>query len=221
MSDFDASPEVLGKIAASLGLGEAAPPQEVADAPGSETGEQPTDGDGLADFEWDGWKIQGPADKIESLKKGTLQHKDYTQKTQELAQSRDSVEQLRALNETQKSEIAFAQSISPEQQEIGMIDQYLGQVRNIDWSKLSSEQMMRQKIELDQFRDRRSALADSIIRSERFSPTTYAPRSKNCAASRKSRHPSPSKTSVRTPTGPSANTRSPKVSAKRRSTTCS
>jgi hypothetical protein len=162
MSDFDASPEVLGKIAASLGLSEAAPPQEVADAPVSETGEQPTDGDGLADFEWDGWKIQGPPEKVESLKKSTLLHKDYTQKTQEIAETRKAIDHQKALAEAHQSELIFVQSIADEQRELAQLDRELKGVKNVDISNLSQDQLIRASFEIAKARERRTELAESI-----------------------------------------------------------
>jgi hypothetical protein len=165
--DSQAPAAMLERISASLGnqgidLGGASQSSEVADTPGTETGEQTSVSDGLADFEWDGWKIQGPADKIESLKKGTLRNEDYTKKTQEVSESKKALEQLQAVTQAQQAEMAFQQSVAPEHQELGLIDQYLKQIGGIDWSKLSSDQMIRQKIELDQIRDRRQAVAQSI-----------------------------------------------------------
>jgi hypothetical protein len=167
MDDVQAPADMLDRISASLGkqglnLGEPSPASEVTDNSVTETGDESTASDGFADFEWEGWKIQGPADKIESLKKGTLRNEDYTKKTQEISQSRQQLEQAQALTQAQQAEMAFAQSVSTEQQEISLIDQYLKQVQGLDWSKLSSDQMIRQKIELDQWRDRRATLAQTV-----------------------------------------------------------
>jgi hypothetical protein len=162
MSEFEAPQTALDKISAHLGLSEAAPSEDVADEPVSETGEQPTDGDGLAEFEWDGWKIQGPPEKIESLKKGTLRNEDYTRKTQEVSEAKKTLDHLRAVNETHQSEIAFVQSIAPEHRELATIDDNLKELSGIDWQKLSGDQLMRAKVVIDQLRDRKVALGESI-----------------------------------------------------------
>jgi hypothetical protein len=153
MSELDAPAALLDKIAGHLGVADEPAPEAQ-----PETTEEAAPSDGLTDFEWEGHQFRVP----ESLTKAVMLNKDYTQKTQELSRSREAIEQLQAMNEARQSEIAFVSSIANEQQELGIIDQYLKQIQSIDWSKLSSEQMMRQKIELDQIRDRRVALADSI-----------------------------------------------------------
>jgi hypothetical protein len=159
MSEFEASPDIMGRLEAALGLGEAAAPvSEVANDSPPEAGETPTVSDGLADFEWEGARLRVP----ESLTKAVMLQKDYTQKTQELSESRKTLEQLQAVSQTQQAEMAFNQSVAAEHQELGLIDQYLKQMSGFDWSKLPSEKILLQKIEIDQIRDRRAAIVDSI-----------------------------------------------------------
>jgi hypothetical protein len=175
MSDFNASPEQLSKVAAVFGLStneeKYTPPTSIevdADAPDGQ--EVATEGepeavaanDGFADFEWDGFKTQLPANVADSLKKAVLRNEDYTRKTQGLSEAQKKLEHVQALAEQHATEIAFAHSISAEQQELTQLDQALKQVSSIDWAKLSTDEMLRSKIAVDGWRDRRAQLAESI-----------------------------------------------------------
>jgi hypothetical protein len=167
MDDSQAPAAMLERISASLGsqgidLGEPSPRSEVADNSVTETGEQSNVSDGLADFEWEGAALRLPKTAADVLAKAANLDKDYTQSKQKVAESQRQLEQLQALTQTQQAEMAFTQSVSAEHQEMSLIDQYLKQVQGIDWSKLSSDQMIRQKIELDQWRDRRASLAQTV-----------------------------------------------------------
>src|ERR1700730_7367382 len=87
---------------------------------------QPTESD-LAQLEWDGATYQVPV----KLKDAFMRNEDYTRKTQELAEQRKSVDQLREISQTKQMDAAFADTIAPDMQQIAMIDAYLGQVAKI------------------------------------------------------------------------------------------
>src|ERR1700690_794656 len=76
---------------------------------------------GLAELDWGGEKFQVPA----KLKDAFMKNEDYTRKTQELAQQRASLDQVRTLAEQRQIEAAFGNSIQNEQQELHVIDAYL------------------------------------------------------------------------------------------------
>lgn len=114
--------------------------------------------DGLADLDWDGQTVKVP----KGVKEALMRNDDYTRKTQELAEHRRSLDQMRELAQTRQLEDAFTASIADESREVSVIDAYLAQAQKLDWSQMSAEQMLRQRIELDQIRDRKSALEKSI-----------------------------------------------------------
>lgn len=147
----DQAPEqsVEDKILSRLGL----PSQETETA--IET--QEVD-DAFADLDWEGQTLKVP----KGLKEAVMRNEDYTKKTQELAEHRRSVDQMRELAQTKQMESAFVESIGPEQQEISVIDAYLQQAGKLDWSQMTAEQMMRQRMELDTIKERRASLAESI-----------------------------------------------------------
>ena len=152
----DQAPEqsVEDKILSRLGLPSQA---EEAAAAAGEPVETEID-DAFADLEWDGQTLKVP----KGLKEAVMRNEDYTRKTQELAEHRRSTDQIRELAQAKALEQSFAESIGPEQQEISVIDAYLQQAQKLDWSQMTAEQMMRQKMELDTIKERRASLADSI-----------------------------------------------------------
>lgn len=147
---------VEDKILDRLGL----PSQAEEAAAATETTEetQQTLDDAFADLEWEGQTLKVP----KGLKEAVMRNEDYTRKTQELADQRRSIDQIRELAQSRQMEATFAESIAPEQQEMSVIDAYLQQAAKLDWSNMTAEQMMRQRMELDQIKDRRRELADSI-----------------------------------------------------------
>lgn len=133
------------------------PTGEETETGGEETTETTPVAD-LFDLTYGGKQYKVPVE----LKDAFLKNEDYTRKTQELAEQRRGVDHEKSLAESARLESAFAQSIADEQRDIGLIDTYLKQVASTDWSSMSSEQMIRQKIEMDSVKDRRAALAESI-----------------------------------------------------------
>lgn len=128
----------------------------VTDEPG-ETEVQASEPD-LFDLEWNGEKFQVPA----KLKDAFMQHRDYTQKTQSLAEERKSVDLLRAMAQQRQTESAFFDTIRSESKEIDMIDAYLSQATKADWSSMNTEQLFRHKMELDGIKERRQAIQQAI-----------------------------------------------------------
>lgn len=114
--------------------------------------------DDFADLEWDGQVYQVP----KGLKDAFMRNEDYTKKTQELAEQRKAIEHVQSLAEAQKREAAFVKSIEQEQHELFMIDSYLKQVRSMNWSDLSAQEMFTRRNEIDQIKERRSEIQESI-----------------------------------------------------------
>lgn len=112
----------------------------------------------FAEIDWDGQKVKVP----NALKDAFMRNEDYTRKTQDLAEHRKSLDQMRELAQTKQLEAAFSESIAVEQQEISVIDAYLQQATKLDWSQMTTEQMLRHKVEVDSIKERRAQLADSI-----------------------------------------------------------
>lgn len=123
---------------------EAATPQETA----SET----------FDLEYEGEKFTLP----KKLEKGFLQEKDYTQKSQSLAEMRKDVERQFAQIKLAQQEAQLAQAIKPETDQIGMIDAVLEQYKGLKWQDMSTDELVRKKLEMDQYKDMRTALEQQV-----------------------------------------------------------
>ncbi len=96
------------------------------------------------------------------LKDGFMRQKDYTQKTQEAAELRKTYEHSTELAKSAQLQQAFQESISTEQQELSVIDAYLAQMSKADWGSMDTGQMLRQKMEVDNIKERRANLKESI-----------------------------------------------------------
>lgn len=112
----------------------------------------------LAEIDWEGTQVRVP----KALKDAFMRNDDYTRKTQELSSQRQALEQVRSIAEMGKLESAFASSVSAEQQQIAVIDAYLKQANNVNWSEMSTDQMFRHRVELDNIKEQRATLANSV-----------------------------------------------------------
>ena len=119
--------------------------------------------DGFDVLDWEGQSLRIP----KTLKEAAMRHEDYTRKTQEVGEQRKSLEQVQSIAELQRHENNFMRSVEPERQELYMIDQYLKQFSTLNWSQMSTEEIMRHRIEMDTAKDRRTAVADSINGKQR------------------------------------------------------
>lgn len=144
---------VEDKILSRLGL-----PSQAQEAAAQTEQAAPVIDDAFADLEWEGATLKVP----KGLKEAVMRNEDYTKKTQELAEHRRSVDQLRELAQTRQLESTFSESIAPEQQEVSVIDAYLQQAAKLDWSQMTTDQMLRHKVEVDNIKERRAQLADSM-----------------------------------------------------------
>jgi hypothetical protein len=145
---------------------QAPPEQSVEDKIASRFGETPQEqpaeeaapAEDLWELDYEGEKYQLPA----KLKTGFMQNKDYTQKTQELAEQRKTYEHSSELAKSAQLERAFYESIGSEQQELSVIDAYLAQMSKADWSSMDTGTVLKTKIELDNIKERKASLKESI-----------------------------------------------------------
>lgn len=143
---------VVDALAGSLGL-----PSESTETEAESPAETQQEAE-FAEVQWNGKSYQVHPD----LKEALIHNADYTQKTQALAEQRKALDHVREIAEQAQSERAFQQAVSSENQELAVIDAYLAQAGKIDWSNMSVEQMFRQRAELDNVKERRQQLKDSI-----------------------------------------------------------
>lgn len=114
------------------------------------------------EWEYEGEKYLVP----KKLEKALLQEKDYTQKSQELADIRRTVEvkeqQIRLASMQQE----FQKSVSKEVRDLGLYDAAIAEASQVNWAQMTTDEVIRKKLEIDQWKDQREALAKSLQAKE-------------------------------------------------------
>lgn len=126
------------------------------EAPEQPESEQPTEQPEYAEVEFNGAKYQVPPE----LKDALMAQSDYTAKTTELANTRRVLEAQQkeaALFHEQRS---FEQSIAQDADRLKMLDAYIQHAKTTtDWTTMTTDQVVRAKLELDQLSEQRNELA--------------------------------------------------------------
>jgi hypothetical protein len=148
---------VEDRIADILSPGEQ--PQESQAAPDTEPTEEVSEpAEETFELEYEGEKYQLP----KRLEKAIMQERDYTQKSQSLAEMRKDVERQFAQIKLAQSESQFQQSVKTETDQMAMIDAVLAEYGKLEWAKLGTDELVRKKLEMDQYRDMRAALDQQV-----------------------------------------------------------
>jgi hypothetical protein len=131
------------------------------DGQGSDEGE-----DEVEDFEFNGKTITVPKALKEELAKGLLLHKDYTQKTQDLAEQRRAHE---ADQESAKAENTRFQTFRTESVKLATVREQLAAFNKVDWAAAAqadaengTQTVTLARIQMDQLKDQASQLEQSI-----------------------------------------------------------
>jgi hypothetical protein len=133
-----------------------------------EVAEEVSEGDGGAGEESDVVEIEMDGQVYEvplSLKDSFLKNADYTQKTQDLATQRETVQALQKQVEVTQKEQQFVSDIQPDLNNIGYLQAQIQQMENdlqTNLQTLSSEELFRKKIEMDGFKEQMSALKGQL-----------------------------------------------------------
>lgn len=114
--------------------------------------------DALFELDFEGARYKVPT----QLKDAFMKNEDYTRKTQDLAESRRSLDQVRTIAEQRQLEHAFQDSVQEERRAVSVIDAYLQQMKKVDWAQMDANSMFLHKMELDRVKDQRSDLMESI-----------------------------------------------------------
>lgn len=122
--------------------------------------EEATDESGpeTVEIEYDGERYAIP----KSLEKAILQERDYTQKSQEVAEQRRTIEARQAQQDIWAQEQEFDKSVREESMQLQAMDAWLSQAKKTDWASLSTDELLRKRIEMDGVRDRREELAATV-----------------------------------------------------------
>lgn len=113
----------------------------------------------LVEIEVDGEKWQVPP----KLKDRFMAQKDYTEKSTETARLKDTLSLQQKEVALFQEQRAFEQSVAEDVDRLKMLDQYITyQKANTDWAKLTTDQVVRAKLEIDQHVEQRNELAKAL-----------------------------------------------------------
>lgn len=129
-----------------------AAPEEAAEATNEPTAEE------FFEFEAEGKKYQIPKE----LEKNFLQHKDYTQKTQAIAEQRKTYETLAEQARIANMRAEFEQGIAQELEQLRAFDTVLSQQSQIDWSSMSTDEILKRKLQIDQWKEQRDSIKQQL-----------------------------------------------------------
>jgi hypothetical protein len=150
---------VENRIANIFG-GETEQPEETqaASEPEAPSEETKPPADETFEAEIDGEKFTLP----KKLEKSFMQEKDYTQKSQSLAEQRRTLDlvhdQARIAQMSQK----FQGEVAPELQQLHMLETVIKQAQSQDWSSMQTEELLRKRLELDNLREQRNTLFQAV-----------------------------------------------------------
>lgn len=128
--------------------------QEAAPEEGEGTETQPE----TFDFEIDGETYTLP----KALEKAVMQERDYTQKSQSVADLRRTLEFDQQTQRVANLEGSFAKEVAPQRREIDMLDAVIRQAQSQDWSQMPTDELIRKRLELDSLKERKGALEQEL-----------------------------------------------------------
>lgn len=130
-------------------------PEQPAEAEG---GEQPSETPTQEEFD----EIEFEAERYKvpkKLKDAFLRQSDYTKKTQEVAEARSMVAlQIQAMQQEQQ----FQTAIAPDTVQLQQLDAAIRQYNGIDWSQLTTDQLVHTKHQLDQLKEKKGEVERAI-----------------------------------------------------------
>lgn len=112
----------------------------------------------FAEIEYDGEKFQVPR----KLEKAIMQERDYTQKSQALAEQRRQIEFAQKAIETARLESEFQEAARGELQQLSLLDSYLQQMRSVNVNDLPMEDGFRHWTQMQQLKEQREMLEQSL-----------------------------------------------------------
>lgn len=108
------------------------------------------------EVEYEGETYQVPP----KLKEAIIRQSDYTKKTQEVADQRRTLEVLQQESHMARLQEQFQKDTAQENQQLQALEWALQQP--VDWKSMSTDDALRYKLQLDGWRDQKSALEKSI-----------------------------------------------------------
>jgi hypothetical protein len=130
----------------------------------------------FVEVEFSGNKYQVPPE----LKDALMAQADYTAKTTEVANTRRALEIQQKEIALFQEQRAFEESIGADSDRLKMMDAYIQHTKsNTNWASLTTDQIVRARLEIDQLAEQRNELANALkAKREEFSQKLSGERSK-------------------------------------------
>jgi len=112
----------------------------------------------MEEIEFEGERFAVPP----KLKDALLRQSDYTKKTQEVAEQKRLVEFQRQQVALAESERKFGELVRDQVTQMSQLDSALKQYEALDWRNLSTDDMIRYKVEIDQLKDRKASVERDV-----------------------------------------------------------
>ncbi len=114
--------------------------------------------DAVAEIEFEGARYQVPKE----LEKGFLQNRDYTQKTQEVAEQRRMLEQAQSNVSLQNMEREFQSAVQEDLHNIKVLDDYITSLKRQNFNDMTADDGFRQWMLINQANDQRETLTKAV-----------------------------------------------------------
>jgi hypothetical protein len=109
----------------------------------------------LEEVDWNGKQYKLPPE----LKSALMAQKDYTQKTQEVADQRRMLDSQLML---QQQQVEFQKAVSQELETLGRIEVQLGQFKQLDWTNMDTDTYIRTKHAFDTLKEQKGEVEKTI-----------------------------------------------------------
>lgn len=158
-TDQASGQSVMDRIASAFGVTDEqeAPQEPVQEATEEvEAEETPESDDVEVEYEGNRYRVPKP------LEKAILQERDYTQKSQQIAEQRKVVEQTQQAMKLAQMEQEFSESAATEIQQLQQLDHYIQSVNSQNYANLTTDEKMDALLNIQQAERHREAVKASL-----------------------------------------------------------
>jgi hypothetical protein len=96
------------------------------------------------------------------LEKAVMQERDYTQKSQQIAEQRRLAEHQLAQSKLWAAEREFTQSVAAEHTQLGQLDAALKGYAALNWADMSTDDIVRYRMQMDNIKEQANSLRSSL-----------------------------------------------------------
>lgn len=133
-------------------------PQEEPDEQEAAPGDENQTAEETFELELEGEKFVLP----KKLEKAVLQERDYTQKSQSLAEQRRALDLVHEQARVAQMAQQFQSEAAQELDQLRMLEAVIKQAQSTDWTQMGTEDLLRKRVELDTWRDQREQLLKTL-----------------------------------------------------------